>query len=337
MNPKSPIPFRERSIRSSTTTATSGISPPISIRSIALDRSRRTLTLESFGLGDEQLDETFDPGVLPLENPATLRSIIDLLESTYCRHIGAEYMHIQDREKRRWLQKRMEGVANQPPRSDEDRIRLLEMLASADAFETFLQTRYVGKKRFGIEGGESLIPLLDTIVELAPANGINEFVMGMSHRGRLNVLCNILGKTYGQLFTEFAESWEEDFIAGTGDVKYHGSYSSDRTTRSGQKVRLALASNPEPPRVRRSHRPRTNPREAATPRRPKSRAGRPAPDARRRRVRRPGHRRRVLQHDGSRRLHRRRNPPRHREQPDWDSRPNRPTPSVGTTEPTSPR
>ncbi|MAB72552.1 MAG: 2-oxoglutarate dehydrogenase E1 component, partial [Planctomycetaceae bacterium] len=212
-----------------------------------LDRARpfpENLTLESFGLGDEHLDETFDPGVLPLESPASLRDIIALLEATYCRHIGAEYMHIQDREKRRWLQKRMEGVSNQPPRSDEDRIHLLETLASADAFETFLQTRYVGKKRFGIEGGESLIPLLDTIIELAPANGINEFVMGMSHRGRLNVLCNILGKTYGQLFTEFAESWEEDFIAGTGDVKYHGAYSGDRTTRSGQKVRLALAANP---------------------------------------------------------------------------------------------
>ncbi|MCP3859808.1 MAG: 2-oxoglutarate dehydrogenase E1 component [Phycisphaeraceae bacterium] len=212
-----------------------------------LDRTRpfpENLTLESFGLGDEHLDETFDPGVLPLESPAPLRDIIALLEATYCRHIGAEYMHIQDREKRRWLQKRMEGVSNQPPRSEEDRIHLLETLASADAFETFLQTRYVGKKRFGIEGGESLIPLLDTIIELAPANGINEFVMGMSHRGRLNVLCNILGKTYGQLFTEFAESWEEDFIAGTGDVKYHGAYSGDRTTRSGQKVRLALAANP---------------------------------------------------------------------------------------------
>jgi len=212
-----------------------------------LDRTRpfpENLTLESFGLGDEHLDETFDPGVLPLESPAPLRDIISLLEATYCRHIGAEYMHIQDREKRRWLQKRMEGVANQPPRSDEDRVHLLETLASADAFETFLQTRYVGKKRFGIEGGESLIPLLDTIIELAPANGINEFVMGMSHRGRLNVLCNILGKTYGQLFTEFAESWEEDFIAGTGDVKYHGAYSGDRTTRSGQNIRLALAANP---------------------------------------------------------------------------------------------
>ena len=202
------------------------------------------LTLESFGLSDDQLDETFDPGVLPLENPASLRSILELLEATYCRHIGAEYMHIQDREKRRWLQKRMEGVENRPTYSDEDRIQLLETLATADAFENFLQTRYIGKKRFGLEGGESLMPLLETIMELAPASGVEEFVLGMSHRGRLNVLCNILGKTYGQVFTEFEESWEEDFIGGTGDVKYHGAYSGWKTTRGGQKVRVALAANP---------------------------------------------------------------------------------------------
>ncbi len=202
------------------------------------------LTLESFGLADEHLDETFDPGVLPLENPASLRSILDLLEATYCRHVGAEYMHIQDREKRRWLQKRMEGVRNQPSYSDEDRINLLEVLATADAFENFLQTRYIGKKRFGLEGGESLMPLLETIMELAPANGVEEFVLGMSHRGRLNVLCNILGKTYGQVFTEFEESWEEDFIGGTGDVKYHGAYSGWKTTRGGQEIRVALAANP---------------------------------------------------------------------------------------------
>ena len=202
------------------------------------------LTLESFGLGDADLDERFDPGVLPLENPASLRDILELLEQTYCRHVGAEYMHIQDREKRRWLQKRMEGVRNRPTWTDDDRVHLLETLAAADAFENFLQTRYIGKKRFGLEGGESLMPLLDTIVERAPANGVEEFVMGMAHRGRLNVLCNILGKTYGQVFTEFEESWEEDFIGGTGDVKYHGAFSGYRETRSGQKVRLALAANP---------------------------------------------------------------------------------------------
>ncbi len=202
------------------------------------------LTLESFGLSDDHLDETFDPGVLPLENPASLRSILELLEATYCRHIGVEYMHIQDRDKRRWLQKRMEGVLNQPSFSDDDRVHLLETLATADAFENFLQTRYIGKKRFGLEGGESLMPLLETIMELAPANGVEEFILGMSHRGRLNVLCNILGKTYGQVFTEFEESWEEDFIGGTGDVKYHGSYSGFKTTRAGQKIRVALAANP---------------------------------------------------------------------------------------------
>ena len=140
-----------------------------------LDRTRpfpENLTLESFG--SRRRSSRRDLRSRAYSRWRTRRRCArssSLLESTYCRHIGAEYMHIQDREKRRWLQKRMEGVANQPPRSDEDRTRLLEMLASADAFENFLQTRYVGKKRFGIEGGESLIPLLDTIVELAPANG----------------------------------------------------------------------------------------------------------------------------------------------------------------------
>ena len=202
------------------------------------------LTLESFGLSDEHLDETFDPGVLPLDNPAPLRDILEVLEETYCRHIGAEYMHIQDRERRRWLQKRMEGVRNRPTYSAEERRRFLRTLAEAEAFENFFNTRYVGKKRFGLEGGESLMPLLDTIIELAPTNGIEEFVMGMAHRGRLNVLCNIIGKSYAQLLTEFEESWEEDFIGGTGDVKYHGAFSGIRTTSTGHDVRLALASNP---------------------------------------------------------------------------------------------
>lgn len=202
------------------------------------------LTLESFGLSDEHLEEVFDPGMLPLDNPAPLHSIIELLEETYCRHIGVEYMHIQERERRRWLQKRMETVRNAPHIVDDTRRRILERLVAADSFESFLQTRFVGKKRFGLEGGEALIPVLDTIVELGPANGIEEFAIGMAHRGRLSVLCNVLGKTFSQLFTEFAESWEEDFLDGGGDVKYHQGYSSTYTTQCGQDLRLTLAANP---------------------------------------------------------------------------------------------
>ena len=202
------------------------------------------LTLESFGLTDQHLEESFDPGILPLDNPAPLHSIIELLEETYCRHIGVEYMHIQERERRRWLQKRMETVRNAPQATNDARLRILERLLAADSFESFLQTRFVGKKRFGLEGGESLIPVLDTIIELGPTNGIEEFAIGMAHRGRLNVLCNILGKTFSQLFTEFAESWDEDFLDGGGDVKYHQGYSSTYTTSSGQDLRLTLAANP---------------------------------------------------------------------------------------------
>ena len=202
------------------------------------------LTLESFGLTDANLDETFDPGVLPLDNPAPLREIIELLEETYCRHIGAEYMHIQEREQRRWLQKRMETVRNRPELSEDRRLRILDRILAADVFESFLQARFIGKKRFGLEGGESLIPLLDTIIELGPTNGIEEYTIGMAHRGRLNVLCNILGKTFDQLFTEFAETWEEDFLEGGGDVKYHQGYSHDHVTQSGHDLRLTLAANP---------------------------------------------------------------------------------------------
>jgi 2-oxoglutarate dehydrogenase E1 component len=202
------------------------------------------LTLASFGLSDEHLDESFDPGILPVDNPATLRSIVELLEETYCRHVGVEYMHIQERERRRWLQKRMETVRNRPEHTLVARRRILDRLIGADAFESFLQTRFLGKKRVGREGGDSLIPVLDTLVELGPANGIEEYAIGMAHRGRLNVLCNILGKSFGQLFTEFAETWEEDFVEGGGDVKYHQGYSSNHTTSCGQTMRLTLAANP---------------------------------------------------------------------------------------------
>jgi 2-oxoglutarate dehydrogenase E1 component len=202
------------------------------------------LTLESFELDDATLDERFDPGILPLDNPAPLREIIALLEDTYCRNIGVEYMHIQDRERRRWLQRRMETTRNRPAMEPAARLHLLRQLAHAGIFEEFLQTRFQGKKRFGLEGGESLIPLLDTFIELAPQNGIEEYAMGMAHRGRLNVLVNILRKTYAQVFTEFEEAWSEDFIAGGGDVKYHQGYSGARVTSGGHAVHLTLAANP---------------------------------------------------------------------------------------------
>ncbi len=202
------------------------------------------LSLEAFGLSESQLDDTFDPGLLPLAAPAKLRDIVQLLEDTYCRTVGAEYMHIQDTEKRRWLQERMERVRNRPEPAREARLRLLEKLIEADGFESFLRTRYVGKKRFGLEGGESLIPMLDVLVESAPGSGVGEIVMGMAHRGRLNVLVNVMQKSFDQIFTEFEELWQEDFIEGGGDVKYHSGYSIERRTSDGGTIKLALAPNP---------------------------------------------------------------------------------------------
>ncbi len=202
------------------------------------------LTLESFGLTDDELAVEFDPGSLPLPNPSPLVEIVNMLEDTYCQHVGVEYLHVQDREKRRWLQRNMENVRNHPALEPAIRKRLLKRLVAAEGFESFLEKRYIGKKRFGLEGGESVIPMLDTIVELAPAHGIGEFSFGMAHRGRLNVLANVLRKNFNQIFTEFEEAWVEGFLSGGGDVKYHQGYSSDVTTSTGKQVHLTLAANP---------------------------------------------------------------------------------------------
>jgi len=202
------------------------------------------LALESFGLSEADLDRTFDPGILPLANPAPLRDIVQLLEDTYCRHIGVEYMHIQDREQRRWLQGRMEPVRNRPDLPRVQKLRILRELVEADSLENFLNVRYTGKKRFSLEGGESLNAMLNEFIEQAPESGIKELTIGMAHRGRLNVLVNIMEKSYDQLFTEFEEAWVEDFTEGGGDVKYHRGYSHDKTTASGHMVRLTLSPNP---------------------------------------------------------------------------------------------
>lgn len=202
------------------------------------------LTLASFDLSEEDLDKTFDPGVLPLPNPAPLRDIISLLQDTYCRHIGVEYMHIQDRQIRRWLQDRIEPTRNRPQLESQQKMRILRDLIEADAFENFINTRYRGQKRFGLDGGESLIPMLQEAIERGPNLGVKEFTLGMAHRGRLNVLANIMDKTYDQIFTEFEESWVEDFLEGGGDVKYHAGYSTDKLTTNDEPIRLTLSYNP---------------------------------------------------------------------------------------------
>jgi 2-oxoglutarate dehydrogenase E1 component len=202
------------------------------------------LQLEHFGLSESDLDAPFDGGTLPVQGATPLRDIVELLQDTYCRTIGVEFMHIQNPHQRRWLQERMEAVRNRPVYTHEQKLHIVSALSEANAFESFLNTRFTGKKRFGIDGGESLIPLLDDIIESGPDNGVTAFTIGMAHRGRLNVLVNILHKTYDQIFTEFDESWSEDFLRGGGDVKYHRGYSTNHACADGRSVRLNLSPNP---------------------------------------------------------------------------------------------
>ena len=203
----------------------------------------QVLTLESVGLDDSHLSMQVDAGSLRVPSPATLGDVIGALEETYCRHIGAEYQHITDPERRRWLQERIEARRTEPRPSVDAQRHILGELAKADTFESFLAMRYVGKKRFGAEGAESLIPMLDAVIDQGAALGAREFCLGMAHRGRMNVLAHIVGKDYERFFTEFEEAWAPDFADGGGDVKYHCGFNSERQTSSGP-VKVSLPSNP---------------------------------------------------------------------------------------------
>jgi 2-oxoglutarate dehydrogenase E1 component len=163
-----------------------------------------------YGFGSEDLDQPCLAGDLPGGPVQPLRAILDKVRQTYCRSVGVEFTHIQDPGRKVWLQKRMEETDNETALTRADRLRTLERLSAAELFERFLHTKFVGQKRFSLEGAESLIPLIDTLVEDAPANGVREFVIGMAHRGRLNVLSNILDKSLESIFGEF-----EDIELGT--------------------------------------------------------------------------------------------------------------------------
>ncbi len=200
------------------------------------------LTLAEYGLTEADLDTVFRTGELQIgKEEAPLREILDALRSTYCGTIGAEYMHIVDSAQRRWFQQRLESVRGKPQHSAESRRHLLERLTAAEGLEKYLGTKYPGTKRFGVEGGESLIPMLDEIIQRSGSYGVAEVVLGMAHRGRLNVLVNTLGKNPRDLFDEFEGKKMIDL--GSGDVKYHQGFSSNVMT-SGGEVHLALSFNP---------------------------------------------------------------------------------------------
>lgn len=202
----------------------------------------RELELESYGLTAADLDLCFHAGSLETHPGATLAEILAILRETYCRSIGAEYMHIETAEQRHWIKRELEKCRARPQYDGETKKRILAKLLAAQMMELSLHRKFVGQKRFSLEGGESLIPLLDGLVHQASAMGVKEMVIGMAHRGRLNVLINVLGKRTAELFDEF-EGRLVDPGATSGDVKYHKGFSSLIETASGV-IHLALAPNP---------------------------------------------------------------------------------------------
>jgi multifunctional 2-oxoglutarate metabolism enzyme len=193
------------------------------------------------GLSVWDLDREFYTDDLPGERRRTLRDILDLLRDAYCQTIGVEYRHIQEPDQKRWVQERIEGVSRELP--TEDKRHTLERLNAAEGFERFLHTKYVGHKRFSLEGAESLIPMLDLLLEDASESGVEQVVMGMAHRGRLNVLVNVVGKSYGRVFREFEGDIDPETVQGSGDVKYHVGATGKFTGRNGKTVTVELASN----------------------------------------------------------------------------------------------
>ncbi len=201
------------------------------------------LDMHFHDLTEADLDQAFDTGYLGDDTEMKLRDVIELCERSYCGSIGYEFMHITDIEQRRWLESRIEKTGGRYGFSKDRKIRILNQLTAAEGLEKYLHTKYVGQKRFSLEGGDSLIPLLDTLVQYAGTLGTKEIVLGMAHRGRLNVLVNILGKQPADLFAEFEGKSTNARGLSMGDVKYHMGYSSDMKTEGGL-VHLALAFNP---------------------------------------------------------------------------------------------
>ncbi|TDS12425.1 2-oxoglutarate dehydrogenase E1 component [Sphingobacterium paludis] len=202
--------------------------------------------LETFGLSEADLDSVFNAGVEVGLGPAKLKDIRQLIEDTYCRSIGAEFRYIRHPEKIKFLQDKMESDRNTPNFSLDGKKRILKKLNEAVIFESFLGTKFLGQKRFSLEGAESLIPALDSVIQKGSSLGIEEFVIGMAHRGRLNVLTNVMGKSYKTIFSEFeGKMYEADpEIQFGGDVKYHLGFSSDITSQDGKNIHLSLAPNP---------------------------------------------------------------------------------------------
>jgi 2-oxoglutarate dehydrogenase E1 component len=209
---------------------------------VYMQRNHPDLDVRTHGLTLWDLDREFATGGFGGKNFLPLRKILGILRDAYCRSVGIEYMHISNPAERKWVQSKVEGVSGIPAR--EEQLRILRKLNSAEAFESFLQTKFVGQKRFSLEGGESVIPLTDAIVSAAAESGLDEVCIGMPHRGRLNMLANIAGKSVGQIFQEFQGHYAENEVHGSGDVKYHLGTEGVFTAESGATTKIYLAANP---------------------------------------------------------------------------------------------
>ncbi len=212
-----------------------------------LTRQRQDVVLDGYGLAEEDLDLVFSSENVAGPDRTTLRDLMLLLRETYCRKMGVELAHLHDLELRGWLQTRMESTRNRVPLSRADRTRLLNQVIGAEVFEQFLQNKFIGAKRFSLEGAESLVPLLQRLIERAARASVAEIVIGMAHRGRLNVLANVLGKPASQIFAEFQDKFDPADPNQGGDVKYHLGFSIDRAFGEGNdehRVHLSLAFNP---------------------------------------------------------------------------------------------
>ncbi|MFF1684075.1 MULTISPECIES: multifunctional oxoglutarate decarboxylase/oxoglutarate dehydrogenase thiamine pyrophosphate-binding subunit/dihydrolipoyllysine-residue succinyltransferase subunit [unclassified Streptomyces] len=205
-------------------------------------RKHPDLDITEHGLTLWDLEREFAVGGFAGKSMMKLRDILGVLRESYCRTTGIEFMHIQDPKQRKWLQDRVERGHTKPER--EEQLRILRRLNAAEAFETFLQTKYVGQKRFSLEGGESVIPLLDAVLDSAAESRLDEVVIGMAHRGRLNVLANIVGKSYAQIFREFEGNLDPKSMHGSGDVKYHLGAQGTFTGLDGEQIKVSLAANP---------------------------------------------------------------------------------------------
>ncbi|WP_338646532.1 2-oxoglutarate dehydrogenase E1 component [Flavobacterium sp. KS-LB2] len=205
--------------------------------------SSPTLEITNFGLSAADLNTVFDAAKVINIQPCTLQEIITHLDTIYCQHIGVEYMYIRKPEVVEWIQKKLGVNDNQPKFSLEEKKSILNKLNQAVSFENFLHTKYVGQKRFSLEGGESIIPALDALIEKAAEKGVEQFVMGMAHRGRLNVLANIFGKSTQDIFGEFdGKDYDQEYF--DGDVKYHLGLTADKVTSTGKNININLAPNP---------------------------------------------------------------------------------------------